>query len=91
MMPHPTTRTVWPSRYAPLVAYIAACPSAPVRLTFAEIEAILGRPLAVSAQVAPHFWRDAHTQRFVADLRALGWEAHLDIRGRAVEFRRPGG
>ena len=60
-MPHPTTRTVWPSRYAPLVAYIAACPSAPVRLTFAEIEDLLGSPLPDAARHEPAWWSGVDT------------------------------
>ena len=53
-----------------------------------EIEAILGRPRSVTAQVMPHFWRDAHTQHCVADVHRIGWEARLGIRAHAGTFRR---
>jgi hypothetical protein len=39
-----------PPKYQPLAAYLAALTVAAVRLTFPEIEAIIGAPLPVTAR-----------------------------------------
>jgi hypothetical protein len=75
------------SRYTPLVAYLAAQAGNHVTLTFAEIEAIIGMPLSVSAQVSDSIWMSPR-ERLVRDLAAIGWRAHLRVRVHAVEFRR---
>lgn len=78
-----------PGRYAPLLAYLAALPpDAPsVRLTFAEIEAIIGAPLAASAS-SPGFWTSSYTAHQY--WRRHGWNAKLHHADRAVVFtRRP--
>lgn len=76
------------SIYVPLVAYLAAQDGDTVTLTFAEIEAIIGRPLAVTAQVSPAFWTSTHGLGFLRDLHALGWRASLRAKQHAVAFRR---
>jgi hypothetical protein len=58
------------SHYLPLVAYLAASEGESVRLSFVEIETILGAPLSVSAQVAPSYWTNTHNLRCLRDLRA---------------------
>jgi hypothetical protein len=73
--------------YLPLVAFIAAQHEDSLTLTFADIEAIIGAPLSTSAQVSLSFWASPQ-QRFVRDLTAIGWQAHLLIHAYAVEFRR---
>jgi hypothetical protein len=75
------------SRYTPLVAYIASQEGAFLTLTFAEIEAIIGAPLSVSAQVIQSLWSSPR-QRLVRDLAAIGWRARLVVPAHAVEFRR---
>jgi hypothetical protein len=74
--------------YAPLLAYLRDASADRVSLTFAEIEAIIGRPLALSAQVTPSYWTNAPYIPFVRDLQALGWRAHLEVQRQRVEFRR---
>jgi hypothetical protein len=74
------------SRYTPLVAFIAAQQTEPLTLTFAEIEAIIGAPLSVSAQVILSIW-SSQSSRVSRDLAAIGWAAHLLIPAHAVEFR----
>jgi hypothetical protein len=86
-MPHPTTRTVWPSQFTPLVAYLAAQDTDMVTLTFAQIEVMIGRPLSVSAQVSSSRW-DGRASRVGRDLGAIGWRAWLRVKQHTVEFRR---
>jgi hypothetical protein len=72
-MPHPDTRTPLPSKFTPLVTFLATRgEEESVTLTLAEIEAIIGRPLATSAHVSPSWWVQA-SERHVRDLRAIGW------------------
>jgi hypothetical protein len=60
-----------------------------VTLPFAEVEAILGQPLPVTARITPDWWTyEAHRSPHVPLWRALGWEATLDRRGRTVTFLR---
>jgi hypothetical protein len=75
------------SRYTTLVAYIARQDGDHVILTFAEIEAIIGVPLSVSAQVVQSIWSGSD-QRIARDLTAIGWRAHLVVPGHLVEFER---
>jgi hypothetical protein len=75
------------SKYTPLVAYLAAEEGNHVTLTFTEIEAMIGVPLPVSAQVGLSFWI-GRRQRVLRDLAAIGWRARLRVREHAVEFRR---
>jgi hypothetical protein len=58
-----------------------------ITLTFTEIEAMIGVPLSVSAQINGASWT-SDQQRLARDLAAIGWRARLRVRGRAVEFRR---
>ena len=56
------------TKYQPLVDYIAAETEGAVTLSFAEIEAILGRPLPETMQIEAAHWRHSRT--------ALGWGLH---------------
>jgi hypothetical protein len=78
-------------RYMPLVAYLIAHEADSVTLTFTQIEELIGRPLSLTAQVSSAFWTATHGLRFLRDLHALGWRARLDVKERAVEFRRTPG
>ncbi len=76
-----------PSPYQPLATYLAASATGEVMLTFAEIEAILGASLSVTAQVSPSWWSGTvppHTRTW----RALGWRARLEQHNRRVIFTR---
>ena len=75
------------SRFAPLVAYLASRAEETETVTLAQIAALIGRPLSVSAQVGLSYWTNAQSRRS-RDLRAAGWQAHLVVRERAVTFRR---
>ena len=88
-MPHPYTVTPPPSQFTPLVAYLGTQDTDTVTLSLTQIEALIGVPLSVSAQVSPASW-DGRTSRVGRDLRAIGWRARLDVRAHAVEFRRSG-
>lgn len=80
-------RTVWRSRFTPLIAYLAASDQDAVTLTLAEIEALVGRSLSVTAHTSQAWWVQA-SGRHVRDLQAIGWRAHLHVKERTVEFRR---
>jgi hypothetical protein len=86
-MPRTNYRWKLPTRYTPLIAYLAAQEGNHVTLTFAEIEAIIGVPLSVSAQVSDAIWM-SQRERLGRDLAASGWRAHLRVRGHAVTFQR---
>ncbi len=76
-----------PSKYRLIADYLAANEGAEVVLTFAAIEAIIGGPLSVTAQVSPSWWSEAfrpHTQTW----RELDWNARLEQRDRRVRFTR---
>jgi hypothetical protein len=89
MMPHRTSRSVWPSRFAPLIARLAACARDDVTLGLAEIEAIIGGSLSNSAHVSLTYWTTRST-RLGRDLEAIGWRARLHVKEREVVFRRLG-
>ncbi len=75
------------THFQPLADHLAACAEAEVVLTFAEIEAIIGGPLSVTAQVSPAWWsatEHAHTRTW----HALGWRSRLEQRERRVRFTR---
>ncbi len=78
-----------PTKYQPLVDYLRAHPDAEeIILTFAAIEAILGGPLSVTAQVSPSWW-SGRVQPHTRTWRALGWRGRLEQRDRCVHFTRP--
>jgi len=76
-----------PSRYTPLIAYLATREGDSATLTFTEIEVMIGVPLSVSVQINGASWA-SDRQRFARDLTAIGWRARPRVRARAVEFRR---
>ena len=86
-MTHLATQTSWPSRFAPLVAYLATQTDDAVTLSLAQIEAIIGVPLSVTATVSQAWWVSG-SERHVRDLQAIGWRAHLNVKVRQVLFRR---
>jgi hypothetical protein len=60
-----------PLKYAPLGAYLARQPVNEVRLTLAEIEAILGQALPATAR-SPRFWSNYEGNRPARFWRAVG-------------------
>jgi len=77
-------------RYQPLIDHLASRTESEVSLTFPEIEAILGVPLALSAYVNTSYWT-GRTMAHARALRALGWRARIDRRNRCVHFTREQG
>lgn len=76
------------SRYEPLVQFLSAH-GREVRLSFAEIERTLGRPLPPSARRHQAWWAnsDSHTQ--AATWLAAGWQTEqVDLGGETVVFVR---
>ncbi len=76
-----------PSKYQPLVNYIAAQTEDTVTLSFAEIETIVGSPLSETMQVDTWQWNNI-AFALVWRLEALGWRATLDRRTHGVHFTR---
>jgi hypothetical protein len=86
-MPHPTSRPVLSSEFTPLIAYLAASDQDALTLPLPEIEALVGRPLSVTAHTSPSWWTQV-SGRHVRDWRAIGWRARLRVKEREVVFRR---
>ncbi len=77
------------SKFTPLIENLSARPKdlREVRLTFAEIEKVIGQPLPGSA--AEHWYWHGRGYRPHVDLLAdAGWSAHLDPKAKTVGFRR---
>jgi len=74
-----------PSRFQALADYLAQCTEPGIVLDFAQIEAIIGHSLAVSAYTSDSMWASARTAS-VRCWRAVRWQAWLDIKGRCVVF-----
>ncbi len=75
----------YPSIYQPLADTLANCADIEVVFTFTEIEAIIGRPLSVTAHADRHWWsgkNHPHTRAW----RALGWRARLEQPAARVRF-----
>jgi hypothetical protein len=79
-----------PSKYQPLIDWLATYAGHSVTLTFTELEAILGEPLPVTARMERTWWtreRDGHVH--VRLWRARGWEMQaFDRWERTVTFVR---
>ena len=77
-----------PSKYEPLYRYLAQLPAdqATVRLTFAEIEALLGVPLSATAQTKHEYWTINIMAR--RNWHRHGFTARLDRVERAIDFTR---
>jgi hypothetical protein len=75
-------------KYEPLNRYLEQLPACQtsVRLTFAEIEAVIGAPLPVSARTVRSYWVD-HTMARL-NWRRRGFRAELDRASGAVTFTR---
>ncbi len=75
------------SKYAPLVSYLRTVPpeQPSARLTYTEIEFVLGRLLPRGAWL-PHFWSGSRTAR--QHWEAVGFHATLDRPARTVVFTR---
>ena len=76
-----------PTKYQPLLDFLAAQTGRDVTLSFAAIGAIIGAPLSVSAMSMPTAWHrtaEMHVRRW----RAMGWRARYDRRNQCVHFAR---
>ncbi len=76
-----------PTKYQPLVDYVAAQTEKALTLTFAQIEAMVGSPLSETMQVDASQWNSARLA-YVRAWEATGWRARLDRRNRRVHFTR---
>ncbi len=76
-----------PTKYQPLVEYLAAQTEKALTLSFTEIEAIVGVPLPETMRVGYELWKSAE-HALVWRLEARGWRAQLDRRNQCVYFTR---
>jgi hypothetical protein len=73
--------------FAPLLAFLSACPADAIILSFEEIEAMIGHTLPLKYRLDSNKWastRYVHVRQW----QELGWRAHFDRRQRRVVFRR---
>ena len=77
-------------KYQPLADYLVAQPADEVRLSFAQIEVIVGAPLPTTAYIRNWWWSKGAKRFADQPWRAAGWEATLTRRadGWRVTFRR---
>ncbi len=84
----PPVRTP-PTKYQPLIDFLAAQTGRDVTLSFAAIGAIVGSPLPETMQVDTALWNSSR-YAIVWRLADRGWQARLDRRNRCVRFSREG-
>ncbi|WP_426615753.1 DUF7662 domain-containing protein [Bradyrhizobium sp. McL0616] len=80
------------SAYDPLRRKLESMRGQAVRLTFSEIEEILGRPLPASASKFSAWWGN-ESSRKAGHTQAMAWldagfKARVSLKQRAVEFHR---
>ncbi|MDQ6832615.1 MAG: hypothetical protein M3008_04380, partial [Chloroflexota bacterium] len=76
-----------PSRYQPLIDYLAAATGDEMTLTYREVATLIGGLLPGTAVLSTNWWtgqRHAHVQAW----RAMGWRAHGSAANRRVRFTR---
>lgn len=79
-------------RYEPLTRRLESQRADEVRLTFGEIEEIVGRPLPGSARRHPAWWANTSSHSHADAWLRIGWKTRdLDLRGERITFRRQGG
>lgn len=71
----------------PLVDFLAMHNAQDVTLSFTEIEAIIGVPLALSASNDPGTWHSP-LKLPVRQWQAIGWHARFDRHNHCVHFTR---
>lgn len=81
------------SVYDPLRRELESTRERTIRLTFSEIEDILGRPLPVSAYKFSAWWGN-ESSRKAGHTQAMAWldagfAARVSLKQRSVEFHRP--
>jgi hypothetical protein len=74
-------------RYLPLTRFLTSRPTGDVRMSFADIERLIGRPLPPSARRHQAWWANTDTHSHASAWLAVGWRTHdLDLAGEAVAF-----
>ncbi len=83
--------TTGETKYQPLIDFLAVQTDRAVTLSFAEIEAIIGAPLSLTAMNMAMTWHTASKQPHVCRWREMGWRARYDRRNQCVHFTRDTG
>jgi hypothetical protein len=81
------------SVYDPLLRKLQSVPVRSLRMSFSDVEEILGRPLPTSAYKFNAWWGN-ETSRKAGHSQAKAWleagfEAKVSLKRRLVEFHRP--
>jgi hypothetical protein len=76
-----------PSRYQPLLDFLAACEGDEVTLTYRAVAALIGGSLPESAILRTSWWTSKKSPR-VQVWRAMGWRAHASPAHLRVHFTR---
>jgi hypothetical protein len=76
-----------PTKYQPLIDYVAMQPEDIVTLSFAQIETIVGGRISETMQVDTSLWNGGRSA-IAWRLRDIGRRATLDRRNRCVVFAR---
>ncbi|MDR7270117.1 hypothetical protein J2X20_002775 [Pelomonas saccharophila] len=82
-----------PSKYDPLIDHLKSLGTHEVKLTFAEIDALLGDKLPPAALQYPAWWANSPTDPTHSWARrwtAAGWLARVDLANERVTFERAG-
>lgn len=76
-----------PSKYQPLLDFLAETPGDEVALTYREVMALIGGSLPQTALLRSTYWTSRSLDH-VRAWRALGWRAHASAAHRRVVFTR---
>lgn len=86
-MPSENRQRTRQTKYQPLIDFLAVQTDRDVTLSFAEVEVIIGRSLAVSASNDPGTWHST-LKLPVRQWQEMGWHARFDRRDQCVHFTR---
>lgn len=76
-------------KYSALIDYLEKCNKKEIKMSFSEIEKVLGFELAHSAYLYPAFWSNTESHSI-----AFGWldagyvTQNVDIKARTIEFKK---
>jgi hypothetical protein len=77
------------SIYAPLLRKLQGIEARSIRMSFADVEEILGRPLPASAYKFNAWWGNGSRHSQAKVWRGAGFEARVSLAKRSVRFHKP--
>ena len=79
------------SKYDALSTYLSGAGSSPLRMSFAQVEAVLGFKLPPSSRKHSAWWANDRTHRQSQAWLSVGWEtSDVDRLAKKVTFQRAG-